>query len=63
VLDKYDINMTMIESRPTKKGAWEYIFFVDFQGHVSDPPVARALEHLGAATFFMRVLGSYPEAE
>lgn len=63
VLDKYDINMTMIESRPTKKGAWEYIFFVDVQGHVSDPPVARALEHLGAATFFMRVLGSYPEAE
>lgn len=63
VLDKHDINMTMIESRPTKKTPWEYIFFVDVQGHVSDPPVARALEHLAAATLFMRVLGSYPEAE
>jgi chorismate mutase/prephenate dehydratase len=63
VLDKYDINMTMIESRPTKKTPWEYVFFVDVQGHVSDAPIARALEHLREATLFMRVLGSYPEAE
>jgi len=63
VLDKYDINMTMIESRPTKKTPWEYIFFVDFQGHISDPPVQRALGKLREATLFMRVLGSYPEAE
>ena len=62
-LDKYDVNMTMIESRPTKKTPWEYIFFVDFQGHISDPAVVHALEHLGSATLFMRVLGSYPEAE
>jgi chorismate mutase/prephenate dehydratase len=62
-LDKYDINMTMIESRPTKKTPWEYIFFVDIQGHIGDAPVAKALEHLGGATLFMRVLGSYPEAE
>ena len=63
VLDKYDVNMTMIESRPTKKTPWEYIFFVDFQGHASDPSIARALEGLNEQTLFTRVLGSYPEAE
>lgn len=63
VLDKYAINMTMIESRPTKKTPWEYVFFVDFQGHTSDPPVARALEDLQQQTLFLRVLGAYPEAE
>jgi chorismate mutase/prephenate dehydratase len=63
VLDKYDVNMTMIESRPTKKTPWEYIFFVDVQGHASEPPVARAIERLAAQALFVRVLGSYPEAE
>ena len=63
VLDRHHINMTMIESRPTKKTPWEYNFFVDVQGHIGDPPLAEALEHLRAATLFMRVLGSYPEAE
>ncbi|UCH33481.1 MAG: prephenate dehydratase [Armatimonadota bacterium] len=63
VLDKYDINMTMIESRPTKQTPWEYVFFVDVQGHISEPAVARALDMLGEQTLFVRVLGSYPEAE
>jgi len=63
VLDKYDINMTMIESRPTRQKPWEYIFFVDFLGHQSEPPVAKALERLREGSLFLRVLGSYPEAE
>jgi chorismate mutase/prephenate dehydratase len=63
VLDKYDINMTMIESRPTRQKPWEYIFFVDFLGHQDEPRVAKALEHLREGSLFLRVLGSYPEAE
>lgn len=63
VLDKYDINMTMIESRPTRQKPWEYIFFVDFLGHQSEAHVAKALERLREDSLFLRVLGSYPEAE
>lgn len=63
VFDKYDINLTMIESRPTKLTPWEYVFFIDFQGHVKDPPVQKALAALKDHTLFVTVLGSYPEAE
>jgi chorismate mutase/prephenate dehydratase len=63
VFDKYDINLTMIESRPTKLTPWEYVFFIDFQGHVKDPPVQKALAALKEHTLFVTVLGSYPEAE
>lgn len=54
------INLTSIESRPTKKKAWEYVFFVDFIGHMEDEPVKRALAKLGKNCVFLRVLGSYP---
>ncbi|HAH85869.1 MAG TPA: prephenate dehydratase [Armatimonadetes bacterium] len=63
VFDKYDINLTMIESRPTKLTPWEYVFFLDFQGHVKDTPVQKALAALSEYTLFINVLGSYPEAE
>jgi len=61
--EKYDINLTMIESRPTKLTPWEYVFFVDCQGHVKDPLVQKALAALGEFALFVTVLGSYPEAE
>jgi chorismate mutase/prephenate dehydratase len=61
--DAYDINLTMIESRPTKQMPWEYVFFIDFQGHVKDAPVAHALDMLREQSLFVTVLGSYPEAE
>ena len=58
-----DINLTMIESRPTKQMPWEYVFFIDFQGHVKDEAAARALELLREQSLFVTVLGSYPEAD
>jgi len=63
VFDEQGINLTMIESRPTKQMPWEYIFFVDCQGHEEDEPVRNALAGLGEMALFVRVLGSYPEAE
>jgi chorismate mutase / prephenate dehydratase len=63
VFDKYDINLTMIESRPTKLTPWEYVFFIDCQGHVKDQPVQKALNALKEEALFVTVLGSYPEAE
>ena len=56
----YGINLTKIESRPTKRKAWEYVFFVDFEGHQSDPKVRKTLEALRRGTAKVRVLGSYP---
>ena len=63
VLNQEKINMTMIESRPTKQMPWEYVFFVDVQGHEKDDVVQHALSKLGEHALFVRVLGSYPEAE
>ncbi len=61
--EKYDVNLTMIESRPTKLTPWEYVFFIDCQGHVTSEPVKKALKTLEEHTLFVTVLGSYPEAE
>ena len=58
-----DINMTKIESRPSRNKAWEYYFFVDIDGHAADPEVARALTELQEHCTLMTVLGSYPKAE
>ena len=57
------INMTKIESRPSRNKAWEYYFFVDIDGHVDDPIVARALAELEEHCSLMTVLGSYPKAD
>ena len=54
------INLTKIESRPTKKKAWEYIFYVDFMGHQSEPQVQKALSALGKQCTRLKILGSYP---
>ncbi len=61
--DAHNINLTMIESRPTKQMPWEYVFFIDFQGHIKDEAVAHALKMLEEQSLFVTVLGSYPEAE
>jgi chorismate mutase/prephenate dehydratase len=57
------INMTKIESRPSKRKAWEYFFFIDCDGHAQDKKVARAIQILGAHCNFVKVLGSYPNTE
>ena len=60
---KYKINLTKIESRPSKKRAWDYFFFVDLKGHVADPRLKKALRELQDKCKFLKVLGSYPETE
>ena len=60
--EKYDVNMTMIESRPIKTAAWQYIFYIDVQGHTKDASVTKAINLLKEHSLFVRVLGSYPEA-
>ena len=57
---KRGINLTRIESRPIKKKAWDYYFFVDLEGHREDKKVKAALEQLESMCKFMKVLGSYP---
>jgi chorismate mutase/prephenate dehydratase len=57
---KCRINLTKIESRPSRRQAWEYIFFVDMQGHVEEENVKDALSHLQSRVTFLKILGSYP---
>lgn len=56
------ISMSRIESRPSRKGIWEYVFFIDIDGHCQDPAVATALKTLEHESSMFRVLGSYPKA-
>ncbi|MBI4832704.1 MAG: prephenate dehydratase [Candidatus Lindowbacteria bacterium] len=56
----YEINLTRIESRPSRQRAWEYVFFVDLEGHADDPHVERALEEAATNCIFLKTLGSYP---
>jgi len=58
---KYQINLTKIESRPSKKKAWDYYFFVDCEGHQTDLRVSRALAQLEGMCKFLKILGSYPD--
>lgn len=58
-----EVNMTKIESRPSKQSTWDYVFFVDFQGHRSEPRVESLLDDLKNETAFFKVLGSYPREE
>jgi chorismate mutase / prephenate dehydratase len=56
------VSMTRLESRPARHTLWEYVFFVDIEGHRDDPAVARALAELGRRAAYLKVLGSYPVA-
>lgn len=60
---KRGINLSKIESRPLKKKAWEYIFFLDLMGHIDDPVIAEAVQELKQCCQFVKVLGSYPKAK
>ena len=57
------INMTKIESRPSKRKAWEYIFFVDCQGHMEDRRLSKAISLLSEHCSYVKVLGSFPDSE
>jgi len=54
------INLTKIESRPAKEKPWEYIFYLDFEGHRNEPNCTEALKELQSKTLFIKILGSYP---
>jgi chorismate mutase/prephenate dehydratase len=58
---KYNINLTKIESRPSRRKPWEYYFFVDFQGHRDSDRVQKTLKELEKNCAFVKILGSYPK--
>lgn len=58
----HNISMTKLESRPSKGGLWEYLFFVDIEGHIDDENVQNALNDLQDRAAFLKVIGSYPLA-
>ena len=56
------VSMTRLESRPSRTGLWEYVFFLDMEGHQNEGHVARALEEMRELAAFLKILGSYPVA-
>ncbi|MDH4233879.1 MAG: prephenate dehydratase [Gallionella sp.] len=62
-LAKHGVSMTKLESRPARSGLWEYVFYVDIEGHQADAKVAAALTELMQVAAFVKVLGSYPVAD
>lgn len=57
-----NVNLTKLESRPTRHQPWEYNFYMDFAGHHREKNIAEALEHLEEHSVFVKILGSYPKA-
>ena len=61
-LAQYGVSMSRLESRPSRTGLWEYVFFVDIEGHQQDEKVAQALAELREKAALLKILGSYPAA-
>jgi chorismate mutase/prephenate dehydratase len=61
-LARHSISMTRIESRPSRRRKWDYVFFIDVEGHAASEPLATALGQLKGQASLCRVLGSYPRA-
>jgi chorismate mutase/prephenate dehydratase len=59
---KAKVNLTKIESRPSKRKAWEYIFFVDMEGHIDDKKLSKAIEAVKDNCLYLKILGSYPHS-
>lgn len=59
-LARHGVSMTRLESRPSRAGLWEYVFFVDIQGHQQDTKIEKALQEVREKAAFLKVLGSYP---
>ncbi|WP_037586632.1 prephenate dehydratase [Stenoxybacter acetivorans] len=58
----YGVSMTKLESRPSRAGLWDYVFFIDIEGHHQDPTIQAALAELTNRAAFMKLVGSYPTA-
>ncbi|HEX7810452.1 MAG TPA: prephenate dehydratase domain-containing protein, partial [Burkholderiales bacterium] len=61
-LARHNVSMSRLESRPSRTGLWEYVFFVDLEGHQTDGNVSQALAEMRDIAAFLKVLGSYPVA-
>ena len=60
-LADYGVSMTRIESRPSKKKKWEYVFFIDLEGHANEPHITKALSKLKNNSSLFKILGAYPK--
>ncbi len=61
-LSEHGVNMTRIESRPSRKGVWDYVFFIDVDGHPMQSPVSDAIAEIEARATLFRIIGAYPRA-
>ncbi|GBE09245.1 P-protein [bacterium BMS3Bbin11] len=61
-LARHRVSMSKIESRPSHSGLWEYVFFLDLDGHISEPAIAEVLEEIGQQAVMLKLLGSYPKS-
>jgi chorismate mutase/prephenate dehydratase len=61
-LSRHGVNITRIESRPSRKRKWDYVFFLDIDGHAEDPQVGQALNEMKTNASLFKVLGSFPKA-
>ncbi|GAB6042802.1 prephenate dehydratase [Endothiovibrio diazotrophicus] len=61
-LARHEISMSRIESRPSRRGMWDYVFFIDLLGHAEEPSVVEALKELNEEASFLKILGSYPRS-
>jgi chorismate mutase/prephenate dehydratase len=59
---RHSIDLTRVESRPSRTGAWSYVFFIDFTGHAEDPEVSKVLKEVASRAADLKLLGSYPKA-
>jgi len=61
-LAKHGVSMTRIESRPSRRRKWDYVFFMDIEGHAEQAPISDALAELKESASLFKVLGAYPKA-
>jgi len=61
-LAQHDVSMSHLESRPSRSGLWEYVFFADIKGHQQDEKITKALDEIREKATFLKILGSYPSA-
>lgn len=60
--NKYDVDLTRVETRPSNSGPWNYVFFIDFLGHETDESIQKALKAVASQVVDLKILGSYPQA-
>ncbi len=59
---RHKVDLTRVETRPSRSGNWNYVFFIDFEGHITDTNIAAAMKEIGEKASDVKVLGSYPKA-